>query len=562
MSAFAGCKKNPLDITPDGRITIKDVFQDEEKVEAYLNTVYSKIPPYFNSYGNFCLLAGATDNAIESNSQTGTAFNSWNNGGLTIGGDPLMPHYSTYWAGIRFANVFLENIDQANVPSASKKSRMKAEARLLRAFYYWQLIKQYGPMPYITKPLSASFDFSSLKRPSFQDNVDSILNDCNAAIANPDLPMRITQETNKGRMTKAVAYAIESEATLFNASPLWNPENDQQKWVAAANISKQALDALTQNGEYALWRGDWGAYFLNRSDISPDPKDRETIYERKGTGGSHLINHECIPSKPGRTKAGSCPSQELVDCYNMQATGEPAIQGYQDANHLQPIINTSSGYDPQHPYEGRDPRFYATVWYNGAQYDNIGGKIHTIEAYLGGADQLTTAPSNVINTHTGYYLRKFIDPKLQVGEASNATWKIFRLAEIYLNLAEAENEAHGPTNIAYAAIDSIRARVNMPDLPEGLTKEAFRKRVHNERRVEFAIEGKRFWDVRRWKILDQTGKLVTGMNITKVNNTLFHYKRFVAQRREAWQKKYLVFPIPISDVANIPDFAENQNPGW
>ena len=166
------------------------------------------------------------------------------------------------------------------------------------------------------------------------------------------------------------------------------------------------------------------------------------------------------------------------------------------------------------------------------------------------------------NTVTGYYLRKFIDPKIPVWQDKNARWKKFRLAEVYLNYAEAENEANGPTAEAYDAINIIRARVGMPELPTGLTKDQLRERIRRERRVELAIEEHRFWDVRRWKILDKTDKVVTGMEITRNANNTFTYKRFVSQRRNAWAEKYLLFPIPIGDASNVPDFTKNQNPGW
>lgn len=564
------CNKDPLDITPDGRITLDAVFQNEKHTEAYLNTVYSSIPSYFWRYHFFAFLAGATDEAQDADvgNEGSNMTAQWITGSLTPSYNPLAQagqgngtdHYPTFWRGIRNANVFLTNIDKATVSSASNKSRLKAEAQVLRAFFYLELIKQFGPMPIVDKPFDNAFDYTSLTRPAFQANVNFIVKDCDDAIANPDLPMRIVVEAERGRFTKAVAYAIKSQALLYNASPLWNTGNDVGKWKSAADASKSALNALTSGGQYAL-ASDYGDYFLNQTDINNSPRDKETIYERpEGPDGTFSIINS-IPSKPGNFKIGSTPSQELVDSYDMMGTGEPAITGYTDADHLQPIINPLSGYKESEPYAGRDPRFYATVWFNGAQYDNIGGIIHTIETFVGGKDQLLKSPPNRGNTHTGYYLRKFIDPKLQSGQATNARWKKYRLAEIYLNYAEAENEASGPTLDVYNAINIIRNRAKMPSLPLGLSKDQMRERIRRERRVELAIEEHRFWDVRRWKILDKTDKLVTGMEIVK-NGADLTYKRFVAERRSAWQDKYNIFPIPIVDASIVPDFANNQNPGW
>jgi hypothetical protein len=570
MALTIGCQKDSLDITPDGRITLEGVFKDERQTEAYLNTVYSRIPSYFYKYQFFAFLAGVTDECQDAdvgNEGSNIAAN-WITGALNPSFNPLeiagqgnnMQRYPAYWSGIRDANVFLANVAKANIPNEKNRNRFKAEAQLLRAFYYLELVKQFGAMPIIDKPFEPTSDYTSLTRPTFQATIDFIVKDCDQALAAADLPLRITDEGERGRFTKAVGHAIKSQALLYNASPLWNSTNDASKWQAAAAASKAALTALGNAGQYQLFP-NYEEYFFSQADMNPSPRDKETIFEiTDGSPGTFTIINT-IPSNPRQFKVGSTPSQELVDSYGMKATGLPAISGYSDADHLQPIVNTASGYDPNQPYVGRDPRFYATVWYNGAKYDNIAGRIHTIETFPGGSDQLLKTPPNRKNTHTGYYLRKFYNPKIQAGQGSPARWKKFRLAEIYLNYAEAENEANGPTAEAYTAINTIRTRAGMPNITPGLSKDKFREIVRNERRVELAIEEHRFWDVRRWKILDQTDKLVTGMEIAKAG-TSFTYKRFVTERRNAWQDKYRIFPIPIGEASIIPDFSKNQNPGW
>src|SRR5690606_9625261 len=137
----------------------------------------------------------------------------------------------------------------------------------LRAFFYLELVKKYGPLPIFDQPLESDFNYTSLTRPTFQEVTDFIVADCDAALSNPALPLRVTSEGERGRFTKAVAHAIKSEALLYNASPLWNPLNDLAKWQAAADATKSALEALTLNGEYAL-ASNYSEYFLNRSDIS------------------------------------------------------------------------------------------------------------------------------------------------------------------------------------------------------------------------------------------------------------------------------------------------------
>lgn len=556
-----GCKNDPLDITPDGRMTLDDIFGQEIRTEAYLNTVYSAIPTYYASYHFFAFLAGITDEAHDSDvgNESSSMANQWISGALTPSNDPTGGGYSAFWSGIRHANVFLDNIDEANVSTGNNKERFKAEARLLRAFYYLELVKKYGPLPVFDKPFESDFDYTSLVRPTFQQVTDFVVSDCDAAIASSALPIRITSAGERGRFTKAIAHAIKSQILLYNASPLWNPSNDRAKWVAAAEATQASLSTLTTGGQYRL-ASNYGEYFLKVADISETPNDRETIFERPA---GFVANINSIPSKAGMMKAGSCPSQELVDSYDMQATGRPAILGYQDETHLDPIVNTASGYDPSMPFVGRDPRFYATVWYNGAQYNMGSGVVHTIQTYAGGQDQILKSPPSRRNTHTGYYLRKFINPTIPDNIAQDAgNWKKFRLAELYLNFAEAENEANGPGSAVYAAVNAVRNRSDMPDLPLGLNQEDMRQRIRNERRVEFAFEEHRFWDVRRWKILDKTDKTVTGMEPVVVTPGTFNYVRFTVRNTGVWQNRYLLFPLPIQDASIIPDFADKQNPGW
>ena len=560
--SLAGCNKKFLDITPNGQITLNDIFNDENRTGAYLNRVYGHMPTYYWNYFFYAFLSGISDDAHDSDvgNETSSMAHQWFGNALTPSNDPTGDTYTSLWAGIYDANVFLANIDGANVTTGNKKMRYKAEAQLLRAFYYLELVKKYGPLPWIDKPFDPKFDYSQLKRPSFQDITNNIVTDCDSAIGNPALPLRITSDNERGRLTKAAAYAIKSEVLLFNASPLWNPANDAAKWQAASNGAKEGLQALTAGGAFQLF-GDYGTYFLHNSDVSAAPLDRETIFERPLGSVSALINS--IPSKPGMMKAGSCPSQELVDSYDMQTTGEPPILGYQDDQHLQPIVNPASGYDPGNPFVNRDPRFYATVWYNGAVYDMGNGILHTMAMYAGGADQILQTPPSMRNTHTGYYLRKFIDPTIPDQNAQNSSnWKKFRLAELYLNYAEAENEANGPTPDVYNAVNAIRTRATMPNLPAGLSQDQMRDRIRKERRVEFAFEEERFWDVRRWKILDKTDKFVTGMEPAKITDTTFSFKRFIVRSTNVWQSKFLLFPIPLKDASIIPDFGKNQNPGW
>ena len=451
--------------------------------------------------------------------------------------------------------MFLQNIDAAVVTTASDKARWKAEAKILRAFYYWDLIMRYGAMPVVDKPFSLTTDFAALSRPTFDSCIQFIVKDCNEAIAEPALPYRITtSEPDRARFTKAVAYALKSEAMLFGASPLWNTSNDKTKWQAAATASQDAITNLTTSSNYGLFP-DYATYFITTPDLVPNPIDNETILEIKRNG--NISQWQFLSGAPSvrAFKAGVSPSQELVDAYEM-VDGTIPITGYNDADHLNPVINPASGYTDGDPYTNRDPRFYATVFYNGGLYGNINGGTYNLQSYVGGKDGLLATDRHF--THNGYYIHKYVNGNLTDGQTSGARFKKWRMAELYLNLAEAENEANGPTTIATTAVNKVRARVKMPPLA-ALSQDQLRERIRNERRVELSFEETRFWDVRRWKILDKTDKLTTGMKWVK-NGTALTNTRVVVDRRSSWDTKFLIWPIPLSEISVLPKF--NQNPGW
>ncbi|MCW3079707.1 RagB/SusD family nutrient uptake outer membrane protein [Segetibacter sp.] len=572
---LSSCKKDPLDITPDGRITLADAFSTQELTEAYLNTTYESMRKHAANYHYYTFLSAFGDDSHESNYPTqsfivanyiegniSAAANPFDNQGSTTLAYNDTKWYERNWVGIRRANVFLANINEKNVTEAGYRGRLIAEAKLLRALFYLDLLENYGPMPIVTTDLTLKPDFSDIKRSTFEEGAKFIVKDCDDAIAEANLPYRVTSEAERGRMTKAVAHAIKSQILLFNASPQWNPSGDASKWQTAAAASKQALTALTTNG-FRLFP-NYENYFISKPDLGQSPNDKETLFEINDWGyagqtyrrfGNILFLMHMIPDF-GPEKAGNCPSQELVDAYEMK-NGEIAITGYSDEAHLNPIINPVSGYDDQKPYLNRDPRFYATVWYNGAYYGNIKGVETYIEAFKGGKHGISGIKQR---TPTGYYMRKFVDPKVRSAAEGTASYKTFRFAEIYLNFAEAENEANGPTSEVYDAVNTVRARAQMPALPAGLSKDAMRERLRRERRVEFALEENRFYDMRRWLILKNVGKVTTGMEWAKQSNGTLTNKRIVTINRKSWEDKFLLFPIPLSEITKVPSLT--QNAGW
>lgn len=618
-----------LNQAPDGKISLEEVFGDSDKTMYYLNTCYSGINAkgclyFFWSRGpvNWCDDSWDADDLDVS----WAASRRYYDGNASASDFPAnynagdSGNESVSWARsfqrIRNCAVFLQNIPNAKVNSESDRSRWTAEAHILRAYYYSELLMWFGcSLPIIREPYTYDADFSKVERSSFHDVVEFIVEDCDAALACEELPWRITTDSEAMRMTKAVAWAIKSRMTLFAASPLYNDGNNY--WEEAYSVNKAAVQALESNG-YALYdklnqAAVWGdekaylptaasqyfnEYFCNSGAYAADPADKETIYQLRDGANLDLANVDGIGAILGY-KTGTCPSQELVDAFET-IDGQPVLdlaKPYLDEQHLKPNYNSSNTtYDKNNPYANRDPRFYATVYYNGSKrycnwsteaekksFENLGqGKgenvriITTWDAYEDAEGNIINSPEPLMGrsmtgrtpTRTGYFQRKFLHPNSGVEMRLNgARHKDYRLAEIYLNFAEAAMEA-GHTDEAITYVNKVRARAGMPGLPAGLSGENLRQRIHNERRVEFALEGNRYFDVRRWHKPDEdlsaTDRWITGAHITHMQDGTYKYERTILKERQCYTNKWLKMPIPLTEVNNMRAITGEdwQNPGW
>lgn len=618
-----------LNQAPDGKISLEEVFGDNDKTMYYLNTCYSGINAkgclyFFWSRGpvNWCDDSWDADDLDVSRA----ASRRYYDGNASASDFPAnynagdSGNESVSWARsfqrIRNCAVFLQNIPNAKVNSESDRSRWTAEAHILRAYYYSELLMWFGcSLPIIREPYTYDADFSKVERSSFHDVVEFIVEDCDAALACEELPWRITTDSEAMRMTKAVAWAIKSRMTLFAASPLYNDGNNY--WEEAYSVNKAAVQALESNG-YALYdklnqAAVWGdekaylptaasqyfnEYFCNSGAYAADPADKETIYQLRDGANLDLANVDGIGAILGY-KTGTCPSQELVDAFET-IDGQPVLdlaKPYLDEQHLKPNYNSSNTtYDKNNPYANRDPRFYATVYYNGSKrycnwsteaekksFENLGqGKgenvriITTWDAYEDAKGNIINSPEPLMGrsmtgrtpTRTGYFQRKFLHPNSGVEMRLNgARHKDYRLAEIYLNFAEAAMEA-GHTDEAITYVNKVRARAGMPGLPAGLSGENLRQRIHNERRVEFALEGNRYFDVRRWHKPDEdlsaTDRWITGAHITHMQDGTYKYERTILKERQCYTNKWLKMPIPLTEVNNMRAITGEdwQNPGW
>lgn len=619
LFSLVACNK-ALDMAPDGKIDFDDVFADPIKVGAFLNSCYNNIPGkgtryFFFSRGPVVWSDEAWDTDAEAE-PTLTAGRLYN-GNASAGDHPIErpnsveagngDYWGRYWTAIRNCSVFISRIDEAEVRTEEERNRWKAEAHLLRAYYYHELLKWYGAaIPILREPVEFDADFSQLTKATFYEVAQFIAEDCDIALQSQYLPWRITNGESY-RVTKALAEAIKSKILLFAASPLYN--QGENHWEEAYQVNKQSLQKLRANG-YELYKkvnfpqtyqsdvsffgpdnNEYAAlyneYFTQNMSFGVSQIDLETIYQSRD-GQGNIWNIDGVGAQDGY-KTGTCPTQEIVDAYET-IDGESILDldnPYLDERHLQPNYNPNNTlYDPQDPYANRDPRFYASIYYNGSirralwnfpetpqspeNYPaGAGNRTRIIATYVG-EPQTGLHPSTRRATRTGYFQRKFLHPNSgNDNPVGGAHWKLFRLGEVILNFAEAAAEA-GYLDEAREAVNEIRARVNMPALPTDLTQQELITRVRHERRVELAFEENRYFDVRRWTSpdgdLSKTDKWLTAAEITRNPDGGYTYGRRTvrASERRNYTNPFLLLPIPLAEANRLEAVTGQswQNPGW
>ena len=586
-----------MDLPYDGRTSLDALFTERRGVRAYLNSCYGYCPaPYMDR-------ASLTDEAQDADDiLAGSRYAAWYTDAVSASNYASYSTDGSPWAGlyegIRHCNVFLERIkgvDPALIQSnADEVGGWTAQAHVLRALYYLQLIKRYGDVPLLKSTYEQNHDYTKDVRAPFSEVVEFIVEDCDAALAYSEVAFGWgIPEASFGIMTRAVPYAIKSQAVTYAASPLWS--DGTYDWEDALEVSREALAVLLTH-DYKLFdnvpspgiaQNPYALYFITSSDDRRST-DKETILQ---VGAQMEVWRQAgLPSTPGQLKAGPCPSQELVDCHET-VDGEPILDlanPYEDDAHRQPNYNrANTTYDPQNPYENRDPRFYASIYYNGSKrhcywkvtedpkcIENYpaepGTRTHIIATYpeepftgLMGAGQ------GGQRTRTGYYERKFLHPYAAptYPGSAGANFKMFRLGEAILNFAEAAAEA-GHEDEAIAAVNEIRSRVGMPGLDAGLSGDELMLRIRNERRVELAMEGFRYYDVRRWSLpsgdLSETDRYLTAARVTRNGDGTYSYARQLVGERMCYQNKFLWLPIPLNE-ANLMTTLTGvnwQNPGW
>lgn len=607
-----------LDVVPKEVVTEKDVWENIKNAEKALAYLYSVLP---NEHDDDVF--GASDECWHH--WESTVQNAWkyNQGSWGPTDNPF-----GVWAGryedIRKANLFIENIESVPLLGdqvayyAERVPRFKAEARFMRALYYFELLKRYGPVPLITESVKIEDinnpSLTQYPRNSVDEVVNFIVSECDEIKS--ILKVDYWDEPNEmGRITRGAALALKSRTLLYAASPLLNgntmytniknkdgkelfPVYDHEKWKLAADASKELL-LMVDDDVYALNQPNPDEPTDNYARLFYDREWKETILAKTFANSSWFEQYHF----PNGTAFGGYGAisvfQELVDAYEttngLPVKEDPAYteEGFWDGT-MWDGVRRSNMYNVSNMYKDRDPRFYATVYF---QYSNWVLNRHGRPinyAYYGysknGALSDGWPWSSGTHNMTGYGLRKWNSPEVDLVNQSGTARRntpVFRLAEIYLDYAEALNEyLDAPDQEIYDAVNVVRSRVSMPSLPlasrpADRTKEGMRERIHNERRVELAFEGHRFWDTRRWLIAaDRNGvkgtdnQAMYGLNNRPTQDELastgldinseaagvaVFYKRTVAQTR-VFENKHYLFPIPQTELDKNPNLVQNY--GW
>ena len=492
-------------------------------------------------------LAGATDEAQYA-LETGAINNYWNGGWSAA--NPYDGTWTRAYTAIAEINMYLEKLQQTDLSDWKYNSDYENwmaqmelfpyELRFLRAYFYFELFKTYGDVPLVTTTLTNG-QANNVERTPADEIVKFIVDECDAIA--PYLPVTYKTEIGSeiGRATRVAAFALKARTLLYAASPLHNSSNDKSKWNKAAEACKYILDnasvwGLKLSTYSALWGHD--AFF------------NEELIFAIGRGDSNTFEMANYPIGVENGASGNCPTQSLVDQYEYQDNGETFGHRYPGSIDLNLVD----------PYEGLDPRFALSVVKNGDEWPSNGAQKDVMETYVGG---FNGAPKYGA-TPTSYYLKKYVDGSC-VTTADNQTrrrhtWIIFRLAEFYLDYAEAVYNATGSANdatygmTANEAINKLRTRadINMPKFKEDGNE--WVTRYERERLVELAFENHRFWDVRRWKKGAQYFKTI---EIASISSDL---KLTRSTYTRQWDEKYNLYPIAQSELKKNPKLT--QNPGW
>ncbi|MDR2475261.1 MAG: RagB/SusD family nutrient uptake outer membrane protein [Bacteroidales bacterium] len=513
-----------LDRNPqtDTNLEYNQVFTDPHLASGFLNNAYRQLPDGFSRLGN-ALLASGCDEA--EHSDAGSQIHLFNSNAVSPSYNPD-DVWNAMYAGIRKCNIFLKELDgliaESNSIPVADRPNYRGQALFLRAFFHFELLKRYQNIIYVDTVINPfnEEEVYSFRQIDFHDAVDLIAADCDSA--SNLLPAKITDKAQLGRPSKAAPMALKLRMFLYAASPLNNPSNDKTLWEKTEQAAKEIYDARSQLG--VGLESNYGGVFTT-------PYNSEVIFATSAENRNDIETANYPVSYQGQGLTN--PSQNLVDAYAMSSTS---------------YATSMNGYDAQTPYVNREDRFYATVLPNVAIF-----KEAPVETFVGGKDGLFSTPTA---TKTGYYMRKFLTPaiNLEKNETARRCWILYRYAEVILNYAEARNEALDNPNdkTLHDLLNLIRNRAKLRPFRNAneyiKDKDEMRAYIKHERQIELAMEEHRFWDLRRWRDAETVlNRPLQGMRIGKNDDGSFSYEPFTVENR-IFDTKFYWYPIPRAEI--------------
>ena len=548
LAGLVSCSK--YEPEPLNNVTEDNVWDPLDKngdfAKQMLTDIYSYLPDGYNRIGGD-LLDDASGDAVPSRFTNTVEY--FTNGRLNSQNNPDNCWTNSYRA-IRAANDFLAHIDIVPV-DATTKQYWKAEARFIRAISYFEMLKRFGGVPLIGDQVLTATDNLQLPRNTYAECAAYIVNECDAI--KPLLRVEPVADSDIGRITRCAAMALKIRVLLYGASPLYNggglssdpamkaltgyPTYDATRW----NKVVTACEDMIALNVYSLPTSYTSVFTARKNTEVILAKERAKTFDVES-------NNSPIGFSPATGLGYTSPTQELVDAFPM-------------ANGLA-ITDPTSGYNAAAPYTGRDPRFAATIFYNGTPWLNRSGGVQT---FTGGLDR---PGGTAVQTRTGYYMKKFMADFSTQTSFSNQdhNFILFRYGEVLLTYAEALNEV-GRTSEAYTQLIAIRKRAGISagtgslyGLKAAMSQTEMRLAIQNERRIEMAFEEQRFWDIRRWKIADQVlNGTLHGVTITKTGTSTYTYAPLNVSTVSFANRNYTM-PLPYTEV--VTDLSLIQNEGW
>jgi hypothetical protein len=555
-AATTGCNKDFLEKKPLNEYEESDVWKDQGLVQAFVNDLYVQMRPGFNEV----MLSSMSDESRFIHDYNTSRVVQGNASADDLGRIDEFARWDAHYKEIRNCNMFLEKVDAVPFKNEEDRTRMKGEVHFMRAWYYHMLVRFFGGVPLITKTFNIKGDeqaILSVERATFKACVDFIVAECDSAVK--QLPLKYDVAGNKGRATKGAAFALKSRILLFAGSDLFNkhapnalmgyPEGANQQ-TALLKAAKDAADSV-MHLNYSLYHPTDSAA-ENYARVFLDKDNPELIFVKQYDKALAGTSHDLYNGPNGyHNWGGNVPIENFVSGFQMK-----------DGSNF----SWSNPVQAKAPYANRDPRFYATILYDGAKWkprptdaveaDPVGiiqtGKYEATNGKdsIWGLDTRNSTIENWNGTFSGYYLRKFMDKNLDAQFfRGSQSWIFFRYAEVLLNYAEAciwtDDEPEGRR-----VLNLVRARAGMPEIT--VSGNALKEALMYERRYELAFEEHRFFDARRWYTVAPVAfnENAYGIEVlgSKISGHPFVYRVISIQDRKFVKAKNFLLPIPATEI--------------